>query len=93
MEKVTIKNLVGKSDEELLELLGYASKVEEFKENLAAADKLEGKAREKVEERIEKMFTPHVYPDEIKWAIEDATRKSKSGKEAMNDCSCASVLD
>lgn len=96
MAKVTIKDLVGKSDEELMEVFGFKEKVANAKEELAKIDKLTGKAREDAEERISRMFEPHVYPDEFQWIRESAERKAKakqSGKEALCDCSPASVLD
>jgi hypothetical protein len=93
MPKIRIKDLKTKSDAELLELLGYTNKLAEFKTNIAEADKLTGKARELVEQRVQDMMTPNVYPTEIKWAIEDATRKSKGGKEALADDSPDSVMD
>jgi hypothetical protein len=96
MAKVKVKDLVGKSDEELIELFGFKEKVANAKEELEKIDKLSGKAREEAESRISKMFEPHVYPDEFKWIREDAeraARRKQTGKEALCDCSPASVLD
>ena len=89
----TIKSLVTKSDEELMGLLGYQEKVVEFKKNLKEADSLSGKPREKVEAAVARMFTPNIYPDDLKYTIESAKRAGKSGKEALCDCAPSSVLD
>jgi hypothetical protein len=96
MSKVTIKDLVGKTDEQLAELFGFKEKVATAKEELVKIDKLEGKARQEAEDRISKMFEPHVYPGEFKWIREDAVRratKKQTAKEALCDCSPSSVLD
>lgn len=89
----TISELKKKDDAALLELLGYNEKLAEFKSAIEEADKLSGKPREKVEERIREMFTPHVYPDSIKYAVESAKRSAKrSGKEELACCNC-DILD
>lgn len=93
MAKHTVDELAGKTDAELLELLGFASQVDEFKEALGEAKALKGKARERIEERVNEMLTPHVYPGDLKYAVKSAKRETATGKEALNDCCCASVLD
>jgi hypothetical protein len=91
--KLGIADLKKKTDAELIELFGYDRKLEDFKEALEEGDKLTGKAREKVEDRINEMLTPRVYPEDLKYTVESAKRSAKTGKEAMNDCCCASVID
>jgi hypothetical protein len=88
-----IKALLKLDDTGLAEILGFNRKVAAFREDLQEADKLTGKAREEVQERVDEMLTPNVYPGDLGYAIERATRKKQSGKEALADCSCTSVMD
>lgn len=92
MEKITLDKLKSMTDEQLLDVLGYKNKVESFKEDIAKADGLKGEARKKIEADIERMFTPHVYPEDLKWKIEHAERKAKTGKEEACCCGC-DILD
>lgn len=91
----TISELRKLDDAAILDLLGYVNKVNAFKEHLAEADNLSGKARTIFEEKLDKMLTPNVYPDELGWMIKDSKRQAKpsSGKEEMANCCCDSVLD
>jgi hypothetical protein len=94
--KIGIKDLVKKTPDELLEIFGFKDKVAKAQEEIQKMDKLEGKARTIAEERIERMFEPHVYPDEFQYIRESAEREAKrkqTGKEALCDCSPCSVLD
>lgn len=90
MAKWDIKTLQGKTDDELQTLLGFKSKIECFREDLATADKLSGKARETVERRLEEMFTPRPYVEDLKYTIESAERqaKRKTGKGEAAYCGC-----
>jgi len=91
--KHTIESLKGMSDAELGGLLGHDQQLAELKDGLKEADALKGDARKRVEDRIAAMMQPHVYPGEIKHMVAAAKRKEQSGKEAMADCSCCSVID
>lgn len=74
-----IKTLLALDDAELSAKLGYTKKLEGFKEDLMEADKLTSDARKKVEDRLESMFTPNIWPDELHHVVESAKRKA-SGK-------------
>jgi hypothetical protein len=94
MPQYTIKDLQAKTDQELMDLLGLTNTLNGFKEDLGEADALKGKAREDVEERINDMLNPRIYPNDLSYAIEDAKRRAaKTGKEALADDSPASVMD
>ena len=93
MAKLTLSDLQKMNDQELLELLGFSERVDKFKEQLSETAKLPPKQKTFVEERIQRMLTPNIYGDELEWAIQDAKRKDQTGKEAMADCCCRSVLD
>lgn len=95
MEKVTLETLKGYTDDQLLDVLGFKNKVENFKEQIKKADELKGDARKEVESEIERMFTPHVYPEDLKWKIESAERHAKmkrTGKDEACHCGC-DILD
>lgn len=92
MAKVGIAELKAMDDAKLLEVLGFQQQVDQFKAQIAEADSLKGDAREKVEEEIQRMFTPHVYPGDLKYSIERAKRKNRTGKEEAACCSC-DILD
>lgn len=85
-----IDTLKAKKDPELLELLGLDQKLAVFKEALAEADTLKGEPRKKVEDRINSMLTPNIYPEDLRYAVRDAKR---SGKEEMCNCCPTSVMD
>jgi hypothetical protein len=91
-----IKTLRAMDDAQLLDILGLVNTLNDFKEDLEEADKLSGKAREEVQERINNMLSPRIYPGDLGYAIEDAQRRAKknqSGKDAMADESPSSVID
>lgn len=91
----SIDTIAALSDDELLEVMGFKRQIAEARKALAEMQKLTGDARKYAEERIVSMFTPHVYPSEFKYIVEDAQRKAKKqdGKAALCDCSPCSVLD
>lgn len=84
-----IKALLALDDAELSVKLGYAKKIESFKEDLMEADKLTGEARDEVNEKIDQMLTPNIWPEDLKHSIERAKRKGAKG----NKTTPASVLD
>ena len=94
MAKVTIKDLAKMDEAQLMEKFGFKDKLENAKEEIAKLDQLDGKARTIAEERISRMFEPHVYPDEFGYIRESAIRqaKPKSVKEEMCNCSPDSAL-
>lgn len=69
-----IDQLNNMSDAQLMEKVGLASRLAEVKTDLKEAKGLEGKAREMVAERIEKMLTPQIHGGDIKYAVQDAKR-------------------
>lgn len=88
--KHTLEELKSKSDAELLEMLGFKNQLDEFKESLAEAEKLKGKAKEHVEDRVNEMLTPRIYPGDLKYAVKSAQRKTAEGEK--NYCGC-DILD
>lgn len=94
MPEYTISELKKLDDAGVRELLGLDDKVETFKKHLAEADALTGKARTIFEEKITRMLTPNVYPDELGYMIKSSQREAKprTAKEEMNSCSC-DILD
>lgn len=93
MKRYTLEDLKNKTDAEFYELFGYDRQVAEFKDTLSEAEKLPPKGKEKVEDRLNEMLSPRIYPEDLKYTVESAKRKEQSGKEALCDCSPASVLD
>lgn len=91
MSEHSIEALVAMGDAELGKLMGHAEQIKTFRTNLKKADALKGKARTEVQQRINKMFEPRVYPDEIGWMVEDAKRSAS--KKELADASPASVMD
>jgi len=92
-DKPTPEALLKLSDAELMQLLGMDKTLNEVKTAMQEASKLTGKAREYILERLDRMFTPNVYPHDFKYMVEDAKRKNATGKDAKQDCCCTSVLD
>lgn len=94
---MTIEEMAGKSDAELQALLGIDKKVKAFREALEEAKGLKPEGRKAVEDRLERMLTPNVYPEDLKYAIEQAKRAEQKGsagaKAAMQDCCPCSCLD
>lgn len=81
-----IDELSGMDDAALGAKLGFQDKVKAFRDDLARAQKLSGKPRDKLVKSVESMFVPNVYPDELRWKIEDAECSAK------NSTTPASVL-
>lgn len=94
MEKITLDKLKGFTDEQLSEALGFNAKIEDFKSQIAEADSLKGNARKEVEQEIERMFSPRVYPEDLKYKVEHAKHKAsrKDGKGEACYCGC-DILD
>ena len=90
----TIEHLSSLSDEELHHLMGHKKVISEARDGISEAMKLTGKAREHAENRVQDMFTPHIYGGEFKYLAQDAKDKVKheSGEDARNDTSPSSVL-
>ena len=88
MSTPKIAELAAMTDEQLMDIFGFKAKLEDAKEKLAEMAKLDGKAREYAEERIENMLTPNIYTSDMGWIVEDAKRhaKKKSGQEEYCDC-------
>lgn len=85
-----INELLGMDDEALGEKLGFDDKVKQFKTDLASADALTGKARDKIVRSLQDMFTPRTYAmDDLKWQLEQANQKTKTGCCPQEVVSCA----
>lgn len=93
MAKYTLADVKGMSDAELGALFGFPDKIKTFKDHIAEADKLPPKGKKVVEDRLNSMLNPTIYPDEIRWAIDDAKRKDRTGKDELCCCEPASVVD
>jgi len=89
----SVENLAKLSDNELATLFGLTKQLEDIKKAIKEMQTLTGKAREYAEERIENMLTPHIYPGDVKYIVEDAKRSvKKDAKTEMCNCSPDSVL-
>jgi hypothetical protein len=69
-----INTLLALDDAQLSAKLGYDKRLKDFKDNLSEANKLSGKAREKVVDRLDSMLNPKIYDDDLKWTVESAQR-------------------
>lgn len=86
-----LEELLALSDADLSEKLGYDDKLEQFKADLAAAKKLTGKARDRVNQSLNDMFTPRDYAaQDFHWAVQDAGNKAagKTTPQSIVDCCC-----
>lgn len=79
-----ITELSAMDDAALAAKLGFSDKVKAFRDDLARADKLTGDPRTSVEKALNQMFTPNVYPDELRWKVESAERKA-AGKTTPSE--------
>ena len=82
-----IKQLRAMSDEELLEASGMAQKLQAFKDHLAEADALTGKAREKFIEKLNERLSPRIDGYDLGWMIKDAKREADpKSKDTSPSC-------
>lgn len=90
----SVATLAALSDAELMDVLGLSQTLKTAKKNIGEMQKLTGKALEYANERVARMLTPNVYPNDFSYIVEDAKRKAKcqTGEEARCDCSPCSVL-
>lgn len=86
---MNIDQLAKMDDAALSKALGLDAKLAEAKEGIAQLSALEGDARKRAEERIEKMFEPHIWADEFKHIAKSAQR---SPEDECNDCSPCSIM-
>lgn len=93
--KVDVDKLAALDDAGLMKVLGLDKKVAEARKALDDMAALTGEARKYAEERVRKMFEPHVYPDEFKYIVEEAKRKAKkkSGQDEMACCAPHDIMD
>lgn len=87
-----IKDLAAMDDATLMKTLQIDKKIESARKGIAEMDALTGKAREYAEKRVERMFEPHIYPEDMSYIADDAKRATKTGKEESADCCCTSVM-
>lgn len=96
MAEDKISQMLKLDDAALAKALGFADKVKSFKEDLTRADKLEPKFRTGVNESLEKMFQPNIWPEDLKYKVDKAERKQKDPDcdgpadvvSCAGDCSC-----
>lgn len=96
MAEDKISQMLKLDDQALAKELGFADKVKSFKEDLARADKLEPKFRKGVNESLEKMFQPNIWPEDLKHRVNQAERKQKDPDcggpadvvSTCGDCGC-----
>lgn len=88
-----IDTLAGLDDAALSVKFGLADKLAKAKKDIAELAALTGDVRAKAAERVDKMFKPNIYPDELGWVKEDASRAvCRDAKEEMCDCSPSSLM-
>lgn len=75
-----IKTLLALSDDELAAKLGYAKRIADFRADLERGGALTGEPRKLVEDKINSMLTPNIWPEDLKYTVERAERKA-SGKD------------
>lgn len=77
MAEDKISQMLKLDDQALAAALGFADKVKSFKDDLTRADKLEPKFRKGVNESLEKMFKPNIWPEDLKYKVDHAEKKQK----------------
>lgn len=91
-----ITELKGLDDAALSTRLGYDKKLSEFKSDIELADGLKGDARKNVADKIDRMLSPNIYPEEIKWAVQREQRKEAKATtpdSVLSDCGCVEPYD
>ena len=83
-----IKHMLAMSDGELQALLGMDKRLQAMKDSLMEADKLEGKAREIFEKRLEERLTPRIDGYDFDWMIKDAKREADPKKSSGSEGPC-----
>jgi hypothetical protein len=86
---LSIDKLAGMSDQELAHILGFDTQIEKVKADLKAMQELTGDEREKAEENITKIFTPHICAHDFHYALSDA----KENDDHMTSDEPASLMD
>lgn len=81
-QDMTIKDFAAAEDAELRGILGLEKSLEDFKEVIAEANKLSGKARTEFENRLQNRFAPSVYPGDFRYMLEDAQRAANPKKNS-----------
>lgn len=93
-KNLSIEGLLGMSDEQLFEVLGYTQEMKAIRDDLTAMSKMTGKAREEADRQVTDMLSPDVSASRIHWAREDAARAGeRTGKEELANEAPSSVLD
>lgn len=93
-KNLSIEGLLGMTDAQLMEVLGFNQEIEAIRTDLTAMSKMSGKAREEADRQITDMLSPDISSSRIHWAKEDAQRAGKrSGKDELADESPSSVMD
>jgi hypothetical protein len=85
-----IDELAAMGDEELGKVLGIAQKLTAARKDLDEMAKLDGEARKEALKRVERMFAPHVHPEEFSWITKDVLREQerKAAKASKANCDC-----
>lgn len=72
-EDLSIDTLVALSDDELAHILGFDTQIKRVRDSLTEMQKLTGEKRQKAEEEIVKIFTPHISAGDFSYALDCAT--------------------
>lgn len=92
-----IDELLGCSDNELMQKSGLDVRFQKLKDSLAEANKFSGELRQELADEIEEMIAPRLSGESLEWRIEDAQRKqerqARTNKAVMNDSDPESIID
>lgn len=85
-----IKELIALDDASLATKLGFTDKTKSFREDIARADKLTGKGRDMVVDKLKDMFAPQSYSiDSIGYTVDRAAKSGdKTTPQSIVDCCC-----
>jgi hypothetical protein len=86
-----IDELLGMDDAALSKKIGFADKLQVFKNDIGRASKLSGDARTKVVDHLKRTFAPSSYAiEDIGYTVDRAEKKAdgKTTPEDITNCCC-----